>query len=143
MVDAAGRISRKVADYPAQRLGGGRLDVYAFYPNRFLESHGGWTSRNGKILFFSEDYLNDTFEVDVRISEPRAFRPADYSGATYLPLDKIYDGTQAGTFICSAGAGLKIAMNQNFIVSVELAKCLRPSVLDAGLWLGIGINYQF
>ena len=87
VVDAAGRISRKVADYPAQRLGGGRLDVYAFYPNRFLDSHGGWTSRNGKILFFSEDYLNDTFEVDVRISEPRAFRPADYSGATYLPLD--------------------------------------------------------
>ena len=33
--------------------------------------------------------------------------------------------------------------DQNFIVSVELAKCLRPSVLDAGRWLGIGINYQF
>ena len=87
VVDAAGNVSRKAADYPAQRLSGGSLDVYAFYPNRFLASHGGWTSRNGKILLFSEDYLNDTFEVEVRISEPLAFKPSDYSGPSYLPLD--------------------------------------------------------
>ncbi len=33
-------------------------------------------------------------------------------------------------------------MNQNFIVSVELAKCFYKP-LDAGMWLGISINYQF
>ena len=54
----------------------------------------------------------------------------------------IYDSTKAGDLITSAGAGLKIAMNQNFIVSVEFAKCLYKP-MDAGLWLGIGINYQF
>ena len=55
---------------------------------------------------------------------------------------KIYDPEGLKDVICSAGAGLKIAMNQNFIVSVELAKCLY-NPLDAGLWIGIGINYQF
>lgn len=87
VVDAAGHVSRRVVDYPGQHVSGDRLDVYAFYPNRFLPSHGGWTSRNGKILLFTEDYLNDTFEVDVRISEPQAFKPSDYNAPTCLPLD--------------------------------------------------------
>ena len=54
----------------------------------------------------------------------------------------IYDASKAGSLIYSGGAGLKIAMNQNFIVSAEFAKCFTPG-LDAGLWIGIGINYQF
>ena len=56
--------------YSGQRLTGGRLEVYAFYPNRFQASRG-WTSRNGRIIIFSEDYLNDSVEAEIRISEPR------------------------------------------------------------------------
>ena len=59
-----------------------------------------------------------------------------------MTLNQIYDATKVGDIVYSAGAGLKIAMNQNFIVSVELAKCFYKP-LDAGMWLGIGINYQF
>ena len=54
----------------------------------------------------------------------------------------IYDPAAIKDIIYSAGAGLKLAMNQNFIISVEMAKCFNQ-LLDAGLWLGIGINYQF
>ncbi|MBQ7272080.1 MAG: hypothetical protein IJR12_00475 [Bacteroidales bacterium] len=64
-----------------------------------------------------------------------ALHNASYNGT-------IYDEANLKQFIYSAGAGLKIAMNQNFIVSAELAKCFTPG-LDAGLWIGIGINYQF
>ena len=60
---------------------------------------------------------------------------ANYNGT-------IYDAANMNKVIMSAGAGLKIAMNQNFIVSADFAKCLTPG-LDAGLWIGIGINYQF
>jgi len=49
----------------------GSLDIYAFYPNRFQPSHTGWSSKTGSIVFFSEDYLNDSMEVSVRISEPK------------------------------------------------------------------------
>ena len=54
----------------------------------------------------------------------------------------IYDSSKINEIIMSAGAGLKIAMNQNFIISAEFAKCFNET-LDAGLWIGIGINYQF
>jgi len=54
----------------------------------------------------------------------------------------IYDPSKAGDIITSAGAGLKIAMNQNFIVSVELAHCFYNELV-ADPWIGIGINYQF
>ena len=62
--------------------------------------------------------------------------------ATYLPLGELYDSSKVGDIVYSGGAGLKIAMNQNFIVSAELAKCFYKP-LDAGLWIGIGTNYQF
>jgi len=54
----------------------------------------------------------------------------------------IYDASNAGRFIYSAGAGLKLAMNQNFIISAEYAKCFTPG-MAADPWIGIGINYQF
>ena len=54
----------------------------------------------------------------------------------------IYNEANMKKVIMSAGGGLKLAMNQNFIISADFAKCFTPG-LDAGLWIGIGINYQF
>ena len=56
--------------------------------------------------------------------------------------EPIYDSSKWNRLIYSGGAGLKIAMNQNFIVSADFAKCFTQG-MDAGLWIGIGINYQF
>lgn len=76
----------------------------------------------------------DAVAVDGKIYDPRL---------TVIGQDPlIYDASKAGSLIYSGGAGLKIAMNQNFIVSADFAKCFTPG-LDAGLWIGIGINYQF
>jgi hypothetical protein len=87
--------------------------------------------------FITKQYRKDAIDkvaVDGKIYDPRL---------TAIGQDAlIYDANKAGQFIYSAGAGLKIAMNQNFIVSAEFAKCFTPG-LDAGLWIGIGINYQF
>ncbi|MBR3449363.1 MAG: hypothetical protein IKH24_00815 [Bacteroidales bacterium] len=54
----------------------------------------------------------------------------------------IYDDSNIKKLIYSAGAGIKIAMNQNFIVSAEYARCFTEG-LNADPWIGIGINYQF
>ena len=75
---------------------------------------------------------------------------ADADGKVYDPVfnaltkttDPIYDASKVNNLIYSGGAGLKIAMNQNFIVSADFAKCFTQG-MDAGLWIGIGINYQF
>ena len=86
-VDAAGNLALTPSLYTSQALSGNTLNIYAFYPNRFQECHSGWTSRSGKIIFFTQDYLNDSVEVDLCISEPLATQPDGYSGYTYLPLD--------------------------------------------------------
>lgn len=69
-LDAEGRVLLS-ADAPAYANQGcsGTLDIYAFYPNRFQASHN-WPSKNGRIVFFSDDYLNDSLEAEIRISEP-------------------------------------------------------------------------
>lgn len=83
----------------------------------------------------TKDYRPGVFENSANCVDPRL--------ATLPGVDgKIYDTTKAGDIVYSAGGGLKIAMNQNFIVSVELAKCLYKP-LDAGMWIGICVNYQF
>ena len=72
--------------------------------------------------------------LDGKISDPRL------TVLGQSPL--IYDASKAGNLIYSGGAGLKLAMNQNFIISAEFAKCF-VSDLSADPWIGIGINYQF
>ena len=83
----------------------------------------------------TKDYRPGVFATEANCVDPKL---AGLSGVD----NRIYDTTKKGDIVYSAGAGLKIAMNQNFIVSVDLAKCLYKP-LDAGLWIGIGINYQF
>ena len=55
---------------------------------------------------------------------------------------KIYDAARVKDFVYSGGIGLKIAMNQNFIVSAEYAHCFYTP-MNADPWIGIGMNYQF
>ncbi len=121
--------------------------------NRILTEGLAWVNTELRVKIVNFKLLNQFFYIAVnpffdagvitKQYRKDAFAAASAATATYLPLNQIYDATKAGKLIASAGAGLKIAMNQNFIVSVELAKCLTPATLDAGMWLGIGINYQF
>ena len=121
--------------------------------NRILAEGLAWVNTELRVKLVKFKLLNQFFYIAVnpffdagyitkryRVAEFEAAKKLNM--ATYLPLEQLYNA-DASRFIASAGAGLKIAMNQNFIVSVELAKCLTPKTLDAGLWLGIGINYQF
>lgn len=91
-VDGSGQVVLDVGNpaYDAQNYTG-PLDIYAFYPNRFQSGYNAgqdrsaWASKDGKIIFFSEDWLNDSVEVDLRVSEPRLVAPN--SGTFYLPID--------------------------------------------------------
>ena len=90
--------------------------------------------------FFDAGIITKPYRSDVLTSvlnDPSLATIGGYSGQT-----QIYDPDNVKKLIYSAGIGLKIAMNQNFIISADFAKCFTPG-LDAGLWIGIGINYQF
>ena len=121
--------------------------------NRILTEGFAWVNTELRIKLVKFTLFNQYFYLAVNpffdagiITKPyraEAFENAKrLNVATYVPLEKLYDSTKVGQVICSAGAGLKIAMNQNFIISADFAKCLYKP-LDAGLWIGIGINYQF
>ena len=122
--------------------------------NRILTEGFVWANTELRIKLVSFKLLNQFFYIAVNpffdagiITKPyraEAFEKAKTieNPGTYMTVAQLYDSTKVGDIVYSAGGGLKIAMNQNFIVSVELAKCFYKP-LDAGMWLGIGINYQF
>ena len=84
---------------------------------------------------YKADALAAIADADGKIYDP-AF---DLLTGSHTP---IYDASKVDYLVYSGGAGLKIAMNQNFIISAEFAKCF-VSDLSADPWIGIGINYQF
>ena len=120
--------------------------------NRILAEGFAWTNMELRVKLVSFKLLNQYFYLAVNpffdagiITKPYrndAFALTTAQRDTYLPMNKIYDETKLGDIVYSGGAGLKIAMNQNFIVSVEVAHCFYQP-LNADLWIGIGINYQF
>ena len=121
--------------------------------NRILTEGFAWANVELRVKLVNFKLFNQYFYIAVNPFFDagiitKAYRTAEFEAAktalvpTYLPLNQLYDAGKVGDFVYSGGAGLKTAMNQNFIVSVELAKCFYKP-LDAGMWLGIGINYQF
>ena len=120
--------------------------------NRILAEGFAWANMELRVKLVSFKAANQFFYIAVNpffdagvITKPyrnEAFGLTTAKLDTYLPMNRIYDETKLGDIVYSGGAGLKIAMNQNFIVSVEVAHCFYQP-LNADLWLGIGINYQF
>ena len=120
--------------------------------NRILTEGFAWTNMELRVKLVSFKAANQFFYIAVNPFFDAGLITKDYRNeafalttavpATYRPMNKIYDETKIGDIVYSGGAGLKIAMNQNFIVSVEVAHCFYQP-LNADLWIGIGINYQF
>ncbi|MBO4605281.1 MAG: hypothetical protein J5667_01910 [Bacteroidales bacterium] len=129
--------------------------------NRILADGMAWANTELRIKLVKFTLANQYFYIAVNpffdagiITKPykadALAKIADADGKIYDPVfngltgttTPIYDASKVKTLIYSGGAGLKIAMNQNFIVSADFAKCFTEG-MDAGLWIGIGINYQF
>ena len=92
--------------------------------------------------FFDAGVITKTYRADALDKAATGGKISDAKLTALGQDDLIYDAAKAGDLISSAGIGLKIAMNQNFIVSAEYAHCM-VSDLIADPWIGIGINYQF
>ena len=120
--------------------------------NRILTEGMAWANAELRVKLVSFKLLNQFFYIAVnpffdagvitKTYRPEAFALSTNTPATFQAMNRIYDATKEGDIVTSAGSGLKIAMNQNFIVSVEVAHCFYQP-LNADLWIGIGINYQF
>ena len=95
--------------------------------------------------FFDAGVITKPYRADVLttvMSDPALLSFKMINGQSIPDGGVIYNADNMGKLIYSAGIGLKIAMNQNFIVSAEYARCFTEG-LEANPWIGIGINYQF
>ena len=121
--------------------------------NRILTEGFAWMNAELRVKLVNFKLFNQFFYIAVNpffdagvITKP--YRAAEFEAAralniaTYHPQDQLYDPDRVKDIIYSAGAGLKIAMNQNFIVSAEYAHCFYTP-MNADPWIGIGMNYQF
>ena len=132
--------------------------------NRILTEGFAWVNSELRIKLVNFKFLNQYFYLAVnpffdagvvtKSYRASAFEGAGNSADPALALltkpdgtpagvdPAIYNSSLAGAVVTSGGAGLKIAMNQNFIISVEFAHCFYDAMV-ADPWIGIGINYQF
>lgn len=131
--------------------------------NRILTQGMAWANTELRVKIVSFKLLNQYFYIATNpffdagiITKP--YRNSYLSAQVYdeelknFAIDKgvyeagytglIYDAANVHKFIYSAGIGLKIAMNQNFIISAEYAHCFVGG-MKADPWIGIGTNYQF
>ena len=124
--------------------------------NRILTEGFAWANTELRIKLVSFKFIKQFFYLAVNpffdmgmvtkgyresVFEPAANR-VDPRLATLGVNPAIYDPARAGDIITSGGAGLKLAMNQNFIISVEFAHCFYNEMV-ADPWIGICINYLF
>ena len=116
--------------YAGQVYAGG-LDVYAWYPNRFQGSHG-WASRDGKIVFFTSDWLNDSLEVPVRVQEPRLAGANEYVTIYRLPLD--------GTPVATADYGYKVYDGSAPLAQSSFDPTLYASLLSLSAQVSDGLG---
>ena len=123
--------------------------------NRILTEGMAWANLELRVKLVKFTLFNQYFYIAVnpffdagiitkayRTAELETASKANWVNTQAFTFNTIYDAGKVGDVVYSAGAGLKIAWNQNFIISAEFAKCFYKP-LDAGLWIGIGVNYCF
>ena len=89
--------------------------------------------------FFDCGIITKPTRVDEMATLPAMVSRAAQEG--YSDTAK-YIRDKASELLYTAGAGLKLAWNQNFIVSVELAHNFNENLGDP-MWINIGMNYSF
>ena len=89
--------------------------------------------------FFDCGMITKPTRVDLMTRLPKMQQAANKAGYTDTAQ---YIRDKASEVLYTAGAGLKLAWNQNFIVSVELAHNFNENLGDP-MWINIGMNYSF
>lgn len=127
-----------------------------------MEGYGGAYTIRGALMqrIVTDDFLLGTLELRSRLINFRLIKQNWYIGAVLfmdagrilnpvkLNLDDLppeslstYFNTGDRSIHKSFGAGLKLAMNENFVLSAEFAVPSDPQDGISGLYLGLG--YQF
>ncbi|MBR5847237.1 MAG: BamA/TamA family outer membrane protein [Bacteroidaceae bacterium] len=134
---------------------GGNASVRGINRNGVVGNGMAWLNTEFRWRIVNFRFINQNFHVALnpffdmgwvtqpyRLDEQKA--AYEMTGGQYNPLNKynpFYSGNEEKVHM-TAGCGLKVVMNRNFVVSVEMARALDKRD-GQKLWNNIGFNYLF
>jgi len=130
---------------------GGKNSIRGVYQNRILADGYAWANFEARVKIVNFRFINQNWYVALNpfvdmgiITKARSFDKQKGSNEAMELVNKtlgIYSGDSAGGVHASAGLGLKLVMNHNFIISVEYGKPFDKRDGKGGL--NIGTNFIF
>ena len=124
---------------------GGKNSIRGVYQNRILADGYAWANFEARVKVVNFRFINQNWYVALNpfvdagvITKNRRFDDMDHKVMESLG---IYSGDGFGGVHASAGVGVKLVMNHNFIISCEYGKPFDKRDGKGGL--NIGTNYIF
>lgn len=125
---------------------GGNSTIRGLYENRIIADGFVWANAELRIKLVKfnigkhDFYLATNPFVDAGVIT-KPYRLEQMAAALDKPADELRKQAQQVTV--SAGAGLKLAWNENFILSLEVARNLNQTGMGGKFWMNIITNYCF
>lgn len=130
---------------------GGKNSIRGVFQNRILADGYAWANFEARVKIVNFRFINQNWYVALNpfvdagiITKARALDHQRGENAVQEEINKglgLYSGHDASGIHASAGMGLKLVMNHNFIISVEYGKPFDKRDGKGGL--NIGTNYIF
>lgn len=127
---------------------GGSKTIRGIYRNRVVSdgfAYGNIEMRWKAVHF---NWINQNFYIGLngffdfgKVVQPIKVKSIIDEKSSFPQSDDYFDFNSPDKLHMSYGAGLRIVMNQNFIIAVDYGKAVDPQ--DGGTGLYIGLNYMF
>ena len=124
---------------------GGKSSLRGILRNRIIGDNVGFGNFEFRYKFIRFKMFNQNFYVGTNVFFDTGIilKPIDINFATISAIDKstYFNDYLAGKFHSSAGLGLKIGWNENFVISADFGKAFDKQDGNTGFY--IGLNYLF
>jgi len=124
---------------------GGKSSVRGVLRNRIIGDNVGFGNFEFRYKFIRFEMFKQNFYVGTNLFFDTGIilKPIEINFLNISPIDKAtyFNDYSAGKFHSSAGLGLKIGWNENFIISADFGKALNKQ--DGNIGSYIGLNYLF
>lgn len=124
---------------------GGSNTLRGVYANRLVAGDYLWGNFEARIKLVKFQVQGKNIYIAVNpffdcATAPGTYRIQEMAAMEGVSVAEIRK--QAHALVHSAGTGIKIAYNENFILSMEMAHCFNPGFGDP-VWFNFGTNYSF
>lgn len=124
---------------------GGKSSVRGVLRNRVIGDAVGFGNFEFRYKFLRFEWLKQNFYLGTNVffDSGIILKPIEMNLSLVSPTDKAkyFTPYESGKFHSSAGIGLKIGWNENFVISADFGKAFNKQDGNTGMY--IGLNYLF